>query len=90
MCRFRSGPIYLQPAVRNFDYMMTLDADGYFPEYFETDPIYEMYKGDYIYSYSHTLPDQPAAVTNFWTFSKKLKHLSTRDKVYTFFDYAVE
>ncbi len=70
--------------------MMTLDADGYFPEYFETDPIYEMYKGDYIYSYSHTLPDQPAAVTNFWTFSRKLKPLSAKVKVFTSFENADE
>ena len=28
MCRFRSGPIFTHPAVRSFDYAMTLDTDG--------------------------------------------------------------
>ena len=30
MCRFRSGTIFLQPVLKNFEYAMTLDTDGYF------------------------------------------------------------
>lgn len=28
MCRFRSGPIFLHPLLKNFDYAWTLDSDG--------------------------------------------------------------
>ncbi|KAF4647025.1 Mannosyltransferase, partial [Perkinsus chesapeaki] len=66
MCRFRSGPIFHQPVLKGIDYMMTLDTDGYFPDDLSYDPIQRMFEGDYVYTYSHTLNDQPAAVQNFW------------------------
>ncbi|KAF4690336.1 alpha 1,2-mannosyltransferase 2.4.1 [Perkinsus olseni] len=81
MCKFRSGPIFGQPVfgrrktetsssavqvLKAFDYMMTLDTDGYLPDDLAYDPIQQMYEGDYVYSYSHTLNDQPAAVQHFW------------------------
>ncbi|KAF4669303.1 alpha 1,2-mannosyltransferase 2.4.1 [Perkinsus olseni] len=66
MCKFRSGPIFDQPVLKAFDYMMTLDTDGYLPDDLAYDPIQQMYEGDYVYSYSHTLNDQPAAVQHFW------------------------
>lgn len=69
MCRFRSGTIFLQPALKNFQYAMTLDTDGYFPADVESDPIAAMHAGSYIYTWSHLLPDLPGAVKHFWDYS---------------------
>jgi hypothetical protein len=49
--------------------MMTLDTDGYLPDAIAGDPIEEMHNGGYLYTYSHTLPDQPAAVQHFWQYT---------------------
>eukprot|EP00927_Polykrikos_kofoidii_P071523 TRINITY_DN67785_c0_g1_i1.p1 TRINITY_DN67785_c0_g1~~TRINITY_DN67785_c0_g1_i1.p1 ORF type:complete len:1184 (+),score=134.58 TRINITY_DN67785_c0_g1_i1:125-3676(+) len=69
MCRFRSGTIFLQPVLRNFQYAMTLDTDGYFPAEIIEDPIAAMHVGGYTYTYSHILPDSPGAVRHFWDYS---------------------
>eukprot|EP00933_Yihiella_yeosuensis_P019452 TRINITY_DN15767_c0_g2_i3.p1 TRINITY_DN15767_c0_g2~~TRINITY_DN15767_c0_g2_i3.p1 ORF type:complete len:474 (+),score=81.84 TRINITY_DN15767_c0_g2_i3:117-1424(+) len=69
MCRFRSGTIFLQPVMRNFQYAMTLDTDGYFPAVVAEDPISKMHDGGYIYTFSHLLPDLPGAVKHFWDYS---------------------
>jgi len=69
MCRFRSGTIFLQPVMGNFQYAMTLDTDGYFPASVEYDPIAAMHEGNYIYTFSHLLPDLPGAVKHFWDYS---------------------
>ena len=66
MCKFRSGTMFLQPVLRSVDYLMTLDTDGYLPDSIDFDPIDEMYQGGYVYTYSHILDDQPAAVEHFW------------------------
>eukprot|EP00435_Cladocopium_sp_Y103_P027718 s1972_g6.t2 len=39
MCRFRSGPIFMQPVMQGFDYAWTLDTDGYFPADLSRDPV---------------------------------------------------
>ncbi|CAK0821563.1 unnamed protein product, partial [Prorocentrum cordatum] len=69
MCRFRSGTIFLQPALRNFQYAMTLDTDGYFPAEVVSDPIAAMHEGGYVYTFSHLLPDLPSAVKHFWDYT---------------------
>ncbi|CAK9002639.1 unnamed protein product [Durusdinium trenchii] len=42
MCRFRSGPIFVQPVMKGFDYAWTLDTDGYFPADLHSDPLERM------------------------------------------------
>jgi len=69
MCRFRSGTIFLQPVLRNFQYAMTLDTDGYFPADVASDPIATMHEGGHVYTFSHLLPDLPGAVKHFWEYS---------------------
>jgi hypothetical protein len=69
MCRFRSGPIFTHPAIAKNDYAMTLDTDGYFPADVEGDPMTEMHEGNYDYTYSHMLADQPGAVRHFWHYT---------------------
>lgn len=69
MCRFRSGTIFLQPVLQNFQYAMTLDTDGYFPAEVSYDPIAAMHAGGYTYTWSHLLPDLPGAVKHFWDHS---------------------
>ena len=66
MCRFRAGPIFHQPVLANVDFAMTLDTDGYLPDYMEADPIKELYERKASYSWSHLLMDQPGAVRQFW------------------------
>ncbi len=39
MCKFRSGTMFTQPVMKFYDYAMTLDTDGYFPEPLTFDPI---------------------------------------------------
>ncbi|CAL1134949.1 unnamed protein product [Cladocopium goreaui] len=46
MCRFRSGPIFMQPVMQGFDYAWTLDTDGYFPADLARDPVERMWRED--------------------------------------------
>eukprot|EP00434_Breviolum_minutum_P004224 symbB.v1.2.003723.t1/scaffold176.1/size287750/5 len=63
MCRFRSGPIFMQPVMQAFDYAWTLDTDGYFPaDLGPTDPLERMWREDRTYGYSHVSRDQASAV----------------------------
>eukprot|EP00439_Symbiodinium_sp_Y106_P080956 s470_g19.t2 len=81
MCRFRSGTIFLQPVLQNFQYAMTLDTDGYFPAEVSADPISAMHEGGYVYTWSHLLPDLPGAVRHFWEYSlmyMKMKGIDPR------------
>ncbi|CAJ1383666.1 unnamed protein product, partial [Effrenium voratum] len=39
MTRWRSGPVFLEPALAGFDYAMTLDTDSYFPATLGFDPF---------------------------------------------------
>ena len=59
MCKFRAGTMFWQPVMEHYDYAMTLDTDGYFPENLKSDPIRDMWAGNYTYTWSHLLPDQP-------------------------------
>merc|ERR1712085_88341 len=71
----------MQPVLKSFDYAMTLDTDGYFPARLRSDPIAEMHDGDYVYTWSHILPDRPAAVRHFWDYSlmyMKMKGIEPR------------
>merc|ERR1712232_185220 len=70
MCRFRSGPIFLLPILKGFDYAWTLDSDGYFPGQLQHDPIATMYSKKYTYGYSHISRDQASQVQHFWEFSR--------------------
>ncbi len=81
MCRFRSGTIFLQPVLKKFEYAMTLDTDGYFPAEVSSDPIAAMHEGNYVYTWSHLLPDLPGAVRHFWDHSlmyMKMKGIDPR------------
>eukprot|EP00397_Hematodinium_sp_SG-2012_P008515 GEMP01008577.1.p1 GENE.GEMP01008577.1~~GEMP01008577.1.p1 ORF type:complete len:595 (+),score=109.10 GEMP01008577.1:1614-3398(+) len=69
MCRFRTGPVFLQPVMKHYDYAMTLDSDGYFTEEVTADPLQKFHDGNYTYAFSHVLPDQPGAVRHFWPYT---------------------
>eukprot|EP00392_Amoebophrya_sp_AT5.2_P002894 g2899.t1 len=69
MCKFRSGTMFFQPVMEFYEYAMTLDTDGYFPQDLDNDPIERMWRGNYTYTWSHLLPDQPGAVRHFWSWS---------------------
>ncbi|CAD7937691.1 unnamed protein product [Amoebophrya sp. A25] len=69
MCKFRSGTMFFQPVMDFYEYAMTLDTDGYFPQALDHDPIEKMWRGNYTYTWSHLLPDQPGAVRHFWSWS---------------------
>jgi hypothetical protein len=66
MCKFRTMTIFDQPVLAKMDYLMTLDTDGYLPDRVGFDPIRAMAEAKKVYTYSHTLDDQPAAVQYFW------------------------
>ncbi|CAK9088851.1 Probable mannosyltransferase KTR3 [Durusdinium trenchii] len=70
MCRFRSGPIFVQPVMKGFDYAWTLDTDGYFPADLHSDPLERMWREDRVYGYSHVSRDQASAVQHFWEFCR--------------------
>ncbi|CAE7618903.1 omh3 [Symbiodinium natans] len=70
MCRFRSGPIFVQPVMKGFDYAWTLDTDGYFPADILSDPLERMWREDRVYGYSHVSRDQASAVQHFWEFCR--------------------
>jgi len=70
MCRFRSGPIFMQPVMKGFDYAWTLDTDGYFPTDILSDPLERMWREDRVYGYSHVSRDQASAVQHFWEFCR--------------------
>lgn len=70
MCRFRSGPIFMQPVMQGFDYAWTLDTDGYFPADLARDPVERMWREDKVYGYSHVSRDQASAVQHFWEFCR--------------------
>ncbi|CAD7957342.1 unnamed protein product [Amoebophrya sp. A120] len=70
MCRFRSGPIFLHPILRNMDYAFTLDTDGYFPAPVQHDPIERMHRENRVYMYSHISRDQAGQVQHFWEFTR--------------------
>lgn len=70
MCRFRSGPMFMQPVMNKFDYAWTLDTDGYFPADIYSDPFERMWQTGKIYGYSHVSRDQASAVQHFWEFCR--------------------
>eukprot|EP00392_Amoebophrya_sp_AT5.2_P012496 g12599.t1 len=73
MCRFRSGPIFLHPMLKQFDYAWTLDTDGYFPAKIvgdALDPIQRMHTQNKTYMYSHISRDQAGQVQHFWEFTR--------------------
>lgn len=77
MCKFRSGTMFFQPVMEFYEYAMTLDTDGYFPQDLDNDPIERMWRGNYTYTWSHLLPDQPGAVRHFWSWSLMYYFLSS-------------
>jgi len=70
MCRFRSGPMFMQPVMKQFDYAWTLDTDGYFPADIYKDPFEEIWRRGYVYGFSHVSRDQASAVQHFWEFCR--------------------
>merc|ERR1740121_2532223 len=62
--------MFVQPVMANFDYAWTLDTDGYLPATLEADPFEKMWRGGYVYGYSHVSRDQASAVQHFWEFCR--------------------
>ena len=75
--------MFLQPVMEFYEYAMTLDTDGYFPEPMDHDPIEKMWRANATYTWSHLLPDQPGAVRHFWSWSLmffQMKQINWRER----------
>merc|ERR1712232_545948 len=53
MIRWRSGPMFLEPALADFDYAMTLDTDSYLPAELAADPFMELHKRNLVAGFPH-------------------------------------
>lgn len=65
MTRWRSGPVFLEPALAEFDYAMTLDTDSYFPAVVKADPFEFLQKHGLIAAFPHLGRESASVVVNF-------------------------
>lgn len=65
MIRWRSGPIFLEPALAGFDYAMTLDTDSYFPAAFAEDPFEVLHREGWAAAFPHLGRESASVVVNF-------------------------
>lgn len=71
MCRFLGGPIYWQPALKNYDWYWRLDTDSFLLDKIDYDIFLFMKKNNYKYGYVAMLRDRPKVVEGLWDFVKK-------------------
>ena len=64
MCRWRSGIIFQEKALDQFDYAMTLDTDSYFPGPVHMDPFKELYVNNKTAMFPHLARESAAVVVN--------------------------
>eukprot|EP00928_Gymnodinium_smaydae_P018354 TRINITY_DN16991_c0_g1_i2.p1 TRINITY_DN16991_c0_g1~~TRINITY_DN16991_c0_g1_i2.p1 ORF type:complete len:803 (-),score=145.33 TRINITY_DN16991_c0_g1_i2:30-2438(-) len=65
MIRWRSGPLFLEPALADFDYAMTLDTDSYFPADFTADPFAVLEARGLVAAFPHLGRESASVVVNF-------------------------
>jgi len=65
MIRWRSGPLFLEPALAQFDYAMTLDTDSYFPGDVDLDPFEFIHTQGLIGAFPHLGRESASVVVNF-------------------------
>jgi alpha 1,2-mannosyltransferase len=63
--RWRSGPMFLEPAMQAFDYGMTLDTDSYFPAPLDIDPFEKMHAEKRVAMFPHLGRELASVVVNF-------------------------
>lgn len=65
MARWRSGPMFLEPALAGFDYAMTLDTDSYFPGDWAEDPFDLLQREGLVAAFPHLGRDSASVLANF-------------------------
>ena len=65
MIRWRSGPVFLEPALAGFDYAMTLDTDSYFPADLGADPFEFVQENGLTAAFPHLGRESASVVVNF-------------------------
>ncbi|MFZ3060709.1 MAG: hypothetical protein WA102_13365 [Candidatus Methanoperedens sp.] len=71
MCRFFSGLIYQNPALKDYDYYWRLDTDSFLLDKVDYDVFRFMQENNYIYGHIHTGIDNPAVVSGLWNITEK-------------------
>jgi alpha 1,2-mannosyltransferase len=71
MCRFFSGLIYQNPALKGYDYYWRLDTDSFLLGKIDYDIFRFMQENDYLYGYMCTGIDHPDVVNGIWDITKK-------------------
>eukprot|EP00392_Amoebophrya_sp_AT5.2_P003903 g3908.t1 len=65
MCRWRSGPVFLEPVLQNFDYGMTLDTDSFFPGPWKEDPFMMLKQTNKVAAFPHLGREAASVAVNF-------------------------
>ncbi|CAD7925529.1 unnamed protein product [Amoebophrya sp. A120] len=65
MCRWRSGPVFLEPVLQRFDYGMTLDTDSYFPGPWREDPFAMLKRTNKVAAFPHLGREAASVAVNF-------------------------
>merc|ERR1740121_2364417 len=65
MIRWRSGPMFLEPALAGFDFAMTLDTDSYFPAPLGEDPFQLVDREGWVAAFPHLGRESASVVVNF-------------------------
>lgn len=65
MIRWRSGPLFVEPALARFDYAMTLDTDSYFPAALAEDPFEFLHREGLVAVFPHLGRESASVVVNF-------------------------
>ncbi|CAD7964196.1 unnamed protein product [Amoebophrya sp. A25] len=65
MCRWRSGPVFLEPVLQRFDYGMTLDTDSYFPGPWKEDPFRMLERTKKVAAFPHLGREAASVAVNF-------------------------
>eukprot|EP00927_Polykrikos_kofoidii_P025397 TRINITY_DN22822_c1_g1_i1.p1 TRINITY_DN22822_c1_g1~~TRINITY_DN22822_c1_g1_i1.p1 ORF type:complete len:1157 (+),score=118.66 TRINITY_DN22822_c1_g1_i1:311-3472(+) len=68
MIRWRSGPMFLERALADFDYAMTLDTDSYFPARVGYDPFAILEKEGLVAAFPHLGRESASVVVNFMNY----------------------
>ncbi|CAJ1367836.1 unnamed protein product [Effrenium voratum] len=68
--RFRSGPVFVHPALEKFDYLWSLDSDSHFPTTVEADPFLELHSNsELVMGWSYVTTTSPASVRRLWEYT---------------------
>ncbi|CAE8610896.1 unnamed protein product [Polarella glacialis] len=65
MTRWRSGPMFLEPALAGFDFAMTFDTDSYFPAALGSDPFEILQSEGLVALFPHLGRESASVVVNF-------------------------